>query len=312
VARAGGGPLTRILNIMAIGCGGMLGLVVLLALFVTLAGGASSTSSPPKHAVTQENGKAEHLRYDAVATVKDVVDGDTLRIVPAIEGVDEMRLIGVDTPDTGDVKVGDQPYGQRASRFTRSVLEGKKVGLEFDVERKDQHERLLAYVYPMGDGMFNEILLRKGYAQVETVQPNDEHQDKFAGEQEKAKEDDLGIWGLPNDQQCKLANHGNGIGKGSPACKVRLHPAPKHEFKRKHKHPPAVSSGTSVGPDLDCSDLTFRQAQAEIAADPSDPFDLDVDGDGVACEGLRGRGTASASATASAASSASASASPSP
>jgi micrococcal nuclease len=309
VARAGGGPLTRISNFMAIGCGGMLGLVVLLALFVTLAGGASSTSSPPKHAATQENGKAEHLRYDAVATVKDVVDGDTLRIVPSIDGDDEVRLIGVDTPETRDLDAGEQPYGEQAFHFTKSVLDGKKVGLEFDVERKDQHGRLLAYVYPMGDGMFNEILLRKGYAQVYIVQPNDEHQGKFAGEQEIAKEDDLGIWGLPNDQRCELANHGNGIGKGSPACKVMLHPAPKHEFKRKHKHTPGASSGTSVGPDLDCSDLTYRQAQAEIAADPSDPFDLDVDGDGVACEGLRGgRGVGSAVPTASA----SASVSPNP
>ena|SRR5215211_7829922 len=150
-------------------------------------------------------------------------------------------------------------------------------GVKFDVERKDPDGRLLAYLYPMGEGMFNEVLLRKGYAQVYAVKPNDEHRDDCEAAQNKAKEGDLGIWGLPEDRRCELANHGNGIGKGSPACKTRLNPAPKH------KHPPATPSGTSVGPDLDCSDLTYKKAQAEMSADPSDPFDLDADGNGVAC-----------------------------
>ena len=305
--------MTRMLNFVALVCGAMLGLVVLFGLFETVAVRGGDASSSPKHAAKQANSKAEHRGYDAVATAKDVVDGDTVRIDPAIDRADEVRLIGVDTPETGDVNVGDQPYGQRASRFTRSVLEGKKVGLEFDVERKDQHGRLLAYVYPMGDGMFNEVLLRKGYAQVDAVQPNDEHQGKFAWEQEKAKEGDLGIWGLPEDQRCELANHGNGIGNGSPACKARPEPPPKHEVKSKHEHAPAAHSGTSVGPDLDCSDLTYRQAQAEMAADPSDPFDLDADGDGVACDSIiDNEADGSAAATASAASSAPTSASPNP
>jgi len=304
--------MTRSLNFVVLVCGAMLGLVAVFGLFETVATGGGDTSSSPKHAAKHENSKAEHRRYDTVATVKDVMDGDTVRIDRAIDGADEVRLIGVDTPETGDANLGDQPYGQRASRFTRSVLEGKKVGLEFDVERKDQPARLLAYVYPMGDEMFNEVLLRKGYAQVDTVQPNDEHQGKFAAEQEKAKEGDLGIWGLPEDQRCDLANHGDGIGNGSPACKARLEPSPKHEVKSKYEHAPAAHRGTSVGPDLDCSDLTYRQAQAEMAADPSDPFNLDQDGDGVACEGWRCGGAASAAATASAASFASASASPNP
>jgi endonuclease YncB( thermonuclease family) len=297
----------RILNFMALGCGIMIGLVVLYGLLETMAGGGGNTGSPPK----QENGTGEHRRYDAVATVNDVVDGDTLRIASPILGDDEVSLIGVDTPETRDHNGGEQPYGERASRFTKSVLDGKKVRLEFDVERKDHYGHLLAYVYPMGDEMLNEVLLRKGYAQLYTVQPNDEHQGKFAGEQENAREGDLGIWGLREAQRCELANHGNGIGKGSPACKAGPNPPPKIESKRKHEHAPAASSGTSAGPDLDCSDLTYRQAQAEMAADPSDPFDLDVDGDGVACEGLRNGGdAASAAATASAASSVSASPKP--
>src|SRR3712207_8391569 len=46
----------------------------------------------------------------------------------------------------------------------RSELTGQRVGLEFDEEREDQYDRLLAYVY-VGGEMFNEVLLEEGYAQ---------------------------------------------------------------------------------------------------------------------------------------------------
>jgi micrococcal nuclease len=73
-----------------------------------------------------------------VATVKGVVDGATVRIVPEIEGAHEVRPIGVDAPEAGRFDAGDQPYGEQATRFTRSVLDGKKVGLVFEPERKDR------------------------------------------------------------------------------------------------------------------------------------------------------------------------------
>jgi endonuclease YncB( thermonuclease family) len=135
-----------------------------------------------------------------------------------------------------------QPYGEQATRFTRSVLDGKKVGLVFEAERKDRNGRLLAYVYPIGEGMFNEVLLRKGYAQLYMVEPNDKYRATFASEQKKAKEGGLGIWGLPEKQRCEWANHSNGIGEGSPACKASPRPAPKHKPKAEHKHAPAASS----------------------------------------------------------------------
>ena len=50
--------------------------------------------------------------------------------------------------------------------------------------------------------------------------------------------------------------------------------------------------------DLDCDDFaTQAEAQAEYAADPSDPNGLDADGDGVACEELSGVDDSSISAS---------------
>jgi micrococcal nuclease len=219
-------------------------------------------------------------RYDAVAIVSEVVDGDTVKIEPAVDGEDEVRLIGVDTPETKDPNEGEEPYGKEASNYTSTELEGEKVELEFDEDKEDQFGRLLAYVYSMGEEMFNEDLLEGGYAQVYTVSPNDEYEDKFDEVQDRAREEDLGIWGLSEEEQCELANHGNGIGEGSPGCEK--------------KEAPAISPG------MDCGDFSSQaEAQAMLDADPSDPYNLDSDGDGVACEDIGG-GAASPSASATA------------
>jgi hypothetical protein len=47
--------------------------------------------------------------------------------------------------------------------------------------------------------------------------------------------------------------------------------------------------GTAVAADVNCDDFaTQAEAQAVLAADPSDPNGLDRDGDGQACENLPG------------------------
>ncbi len=81
----------------------------------------------------------------AIARVVRVVDGDTIEA--RIEGeVEDVRLIGVDTPET--VKPGEPVAVLRAagaSHFTHRLLEGRRVRLVFGVERRDVYGRLLAY-----------------------------------------------------------------------------------------------------------------------------------------------------------------------
>ncbi len=42
------------------------------------------------------------MKYEETVTVERIVDGDTIRIAPAVDGIDEVRLIGIDTPETKD------------------------------------------------------------------------------------------------------------------------------------------------------------------------------------------------------------------
>jgi micrococcal nuclease len=167
----------------------------------------------------QGGGKDRSSRFDATATVLRVVDGDTIEITPAIGGRSEVSLIGVDTPETKDPTEGIEPYGPEATGFATDELTGRRVGLEFDVERVDQYGRLLAYVYA-GGKMFNEDLLEAGYAQTYPFPPNTKYASRFAEAQEEARAGGLGIWVLSLEQQCQLANHGNGIGEGSAGCDV--------------------------------------------------------------------------------------------
>jgi micrococcal nuclease len=202
-------------------------------------------------------------------TVERVVDGDTIEVNPAVGGTQDVRLLGVDTPETVDPNEPVEPYGPEASAFTKQQLEGESVTLIFDQEKTDQYGRALAYVRISGQGeTFNETLLRQGYAQLYVVPPNDRYEVTFSRAQDQARLERQGIWSLPKEQQCELADRGNGIGEGSPGCQGRT-PTPVPD----------------PGVDKDCGDFRSQaEAQAELDRDPSDPNNLDADGDGVACE----------------------------
>ncbi|NTV29722.1 MAG: thermonuclease [Candidatus Omnitrophica bacterium] len=135
--------------------------------------------------------------------VERVVDGDTLKLV----GGERVRLIGIDTPElhesaklyrdaerTGqDIKTIQRMGGEAAS-FTRELVDGKNVRLEYDVQPRDRYGRLLAYVY-LEDGTFvNAQIIRRGYAYPLTVPPNTRHAAEFRRLFEEARRSRAGLW----------------------------------------------------------------------------------------------------------------------
>lgn len=94
------------------------------------------------------------------ASVTRAVDGDTFEISDEIEGTDQVRLIGVDSPETnaveddsGGADEGDgkpEAGAKEAMRFSAETLEGQDIVLEPGEDSKDDYGRLLAYawVYP--------------------------------------------------------------------------------------------------------------------------------------------------------------------
>lgn len=129
---------------------------------------------------------------DAYPVVR-VVDGDT--IIVEMDGANErIRLIGIDSPESVHPDEDrNTEYGRIAAEFTANQLEGKTVTLEFDVEERDQYDRILAYVYLDGK-MFNKILLEEGHAKVTTYPPNVRYADSFVALQKQAQKNRKGIW----------------------------------------------------------------------------------------------------------------------
>ena len=129
----------------------------------------------------------------AEVKVLRVVDGDTIEA--DVDGEEEdVRYIGVDTPESVKPDTPVECYGLEASHFNERLVEGKTVHLEYDAEQRDVYGRLLAYVY-LGDEFVNAELVRRGYAQTLTIPPNTRFADLFARLEREASDDERGLWG---------------------------------------------------------------------------------------------------------------------
>lgn len=131
-------------------------------------------------------------RPELTGTVVKVVDGDTIHVRIASR-IEKVRYIGVDTPEVHHPTKGEQPGGREATAQNRALVGGRPVRLELDVQERDRHGRLLAYVW-VGEVMVNAELVRRGYAQVMTVPPNVRHQHLFVKLQRDAREAERGLW----------------------------------------------------------------------------------------------------------------------
>ncbi len=129
-------------------------------------------------------------RSQGLHQVERVVDGDTF----VLTGGERVRLIGIDTPETVHPNKPVEPFGPEASGFSKNMLEGKDVRLEFDVQERDKYGRLLAYVFLEDDTFVNAELLRLGFAVVLTIPPNVKHAEQFLELQREAREHERGLW----------------------------------------------------------------------------------------------------------------------
>jgi len=126
--------------------------------------------------------------------VVSVSDGDTFSCRYGWTRTETIRLIGIDTPETKHPKKPVQFYGREASNFTKKMLLGKEVGLEYDVQQKDTYGRTLAYVYLEDGRMFNALLVQEGYAQASSYPPNVKYQMMLLGLQKEARANEKGLW----------------------------------------------------------------------------------------------------------------------
>ena len=83
-----------------------------------------------------------------------------------------------------------------AALYTKNLLTDKAVYLEYDVQKTDDYDRILAYVYlEDGQTMVQDELLRSGMATTMTIQPNSKYANHFYTLQTEARDAGAGLWG---------------------------------------------------------------------------------------------------------------------
>jgi micrococcal nuclease len=176
------------------------------------------------------------------ATVKRAVDGDTLLLTDRRR----VRLIGVDTPELHESAKLDrdvrrsgndagtiQVLGKKAALFTKELVEGKEVRLEYDAanipnKHLDKYGRILAYVYfycgeepseykkllahtsagsPVWKPdwmLLNALIIQCGYGNVYTRFPYRMKED-FRRYEKEAREARVGLWSEDDNSKESLA-----------------------------------------------------------------------------------------------------------
>lgn len=132
---------------------------------------------------------------DGPYKVERVVDGDTFIIIQNDERV-RVRALCIDTPESvAPESTGkkNSEEGQISSDRAKQLLEGKEIYLEYDIEKYDQYDRLLAYVY-LDDKktMFEEIMLKEGLCKVVKYEPNIKYAERFYELQDEARKNKVG------------------------------------------------------------------------------------------------------------------------
>ena len=154
-----------------------------LALVVVLAAGWWRVAGGPAQPFTR-------------GRVVRAVDGDTIIVEGGDGRIEDVRLLGIDTPETVDPRRPVGCYGPEASAFTKHLVTGRRVTLRYDRELHDRYGRFLAYVWLAGRRplFVNAELVRRGYARSYPFPPNTAHAALFAALERSAAVAGKGLW----------------------------------------------------------------------------------------------------------------------
>ena len=97
----------------------------------------------------------QSLDFPKEAKVKRVIDVDTIEVANG----QIVRLVGVNSPNNGE------PFEEESTEYSKKLIEGKKVKLEYDSYKSDRFGRILAYIL-VNDKNLSIELVKKGLAKV--------------------------------------------------------------------------------------------------------------------------------------------------
>lgn len=126
----------------------------------------------------------------AVGTAAEVKDGDTIVLTDGRK----VRYLGIDTPELGSTNPRELELARQATQVNAELVQGATLRLEYDVERYDQYNRVLAYVFLPDGRMLNAELIRRGLARVMLKPPNLRFREELVQAQRQAIQERAGLW----------------------------------------------------------------------------------------------------------------------
>src|SRR3990167_6764563 len=117
--------------------------------------------------------------------VKRVIDGDTIEVANG----QIVRLVGVNSPNNGE------PFEEESTEYSKKLIEGKKVKLEYDSYKSDRFGRILAYIL-VNDKNLSIELVKKGLAKVTIYEKRKPliYQQQLLDAESEAISKKLGVW----------------------------------------------------------------------------------------------------------------------
>jgi len=123
-----------------------------------------------------------------LATVLFIIDGDTLTVAMSDGRSVTVRLIGINTPETGEC-FADEATDQLAAL----TPPGSQIAMTVDFSDRDQFDRLLRYLW-VGQMSVNEELVRRGAAIARRYPPDTAMADRLESAESAARTAKRGLW----------------------------------------------------------------------------------------------------------------------
>jgi micrococcal nuclease len=212
------------------------------------------------------------LARPLTGTVLSVGDGDTIRA--SLNGKPTtIRLACIDAPE-----LAQSPHGQAARQRLQQLLPAG-TPIKVEVSATDRYNRQVAQVNN-GSTQINLALATEGHAVVYRQYLNScpTLRSQLLAAETQARQNRVAFWGQTNPIMPWDFRRG-----------IRQTPTTRSPQPR-----PTAAQTPSAGlppctlTDCNCSDFSsWAEAQRVLKAFPGDPFRLDRDGDGIACESLR-------------------------
>lgn len=128
--------------------------------------------------------------------IQQVLDGDTVRL----QSGKTVRLIGINTPETGRRNRPPQPLADKATDQLKQWLTHEAVRLETGEESHDRHGRLLAHLRSRKGDLLQTRLIDAGLAWVVAIPPNTQYLHHFSAAEQRARKRGRGVWSVKTYQ----------------------------------------------------------------------------------------------------------------